>query len=188
MAMQHGVDNMAAVGAQHAAVIAHRFTGRALDQTVDGARGQLTEQAVLTVLTDRADHVIAFVGFGHQARDLFRRVLQVRVQGDDQIARDVAKPRHNRRVLAVVTVEQHGYDVAAFNLRGFGQHQRGIIATAIIHQQNFVGLAHRVTGGRCTADQFGQALLLVINRDYHGYFLYRRCTEHINVLQADGVR
>ena len=121
-------------------------------------------------------------------RDLFRRVLQVSVQGDDQIARDVAKPRHNRRVLAVVAVEQHGNNMAAFGLRGLGQHQRGIIATAIIYQQNFISLADRVAGGGCTTDQFGQALLLVINRDYHGNFLYRRCTEHINVLQADGVR
>ena len=37
MAMKHGVDNMAAVGAQHAAIIAHRFTGGALDKAVDGA-------------------------------------------------------------------------------------------------------------------------------------------------------
>ena len=37
VAMQHGVDNMTAVGAQHAAVIAHRFTGRTLDKTVDSA-------------------------------------------------------------------------------------------------------------------------------------------------------
>ncbi len=29
MAVQHGVDNMAAIGAQHAAVIAHRFAGGA---------------------------------------------------------------------------------------------------------------------------------------------------------------
>ncbi len=76
----------------------------------------LRNKAVLAVLTHGADHVIALIGFRHQARDLLRRVLQIGIQGDDQIARHVAEPGHNRRVLAVVAVEQHGNDVAAFGL------------------------------------------------------------------------
>lgn len=113
VAVKHGVDDVAAIGAQHAAVVAHRFTGGALDQTVDGARRQLTEQAVLAVLPHGADHVVAFVGFGDQTRDLLRRVLQISIQGNHQIARHVAEPGHNRRVLAVVTVEQYGNNVAS---------------------------------------------------------------------------
>ena len=66
MAVQHGVDNMAAIGAQHAAVIAHRFAGGALDQAVDGAGSQLAEQAILTILPYRTHHVVPFVGFGDQ--------------------------------------------------------------------------------------------------------------------------
>ena len=91
-------------------------------------------------------------------------------------------------MLAIVAVKQHRDDMAAFGLRSLGQHQGGVIAAAVIHQQDFVGFAQRLAGGGGAADQFGQALLLVINGDHHRNFLYRRRTEHINVLQADGAR
>ena len=165
VAVQHGIDNVATVGAQHAAVITHCFTGRALDKAVNGARRQLAEQAVLAVLANCAYHVIAFIGFRYQARDLFRRVLQVGIQSDNQVARYVAKASHNGGVLTVVTVKQYGYDVASFNLCGVSEHLGRIVAAAIIYQQNFVRLAHSVTGCRGAADQFRQALLLVVNRD-----------------------
>ena len=135
-----------------------------------------------------ADHVVAFVGFGDQTRDLFRRVLQISIQGNHQIARHVAEPGHDCRVLAVVTVEQYGNNVAALRLRGVGQHPRGVVTAAVVHQQNFISLAERLAGGSRAADQFRQALLLVIDRDHHGNFLHGRRAEHINVLQADGAR
>jgi hypothetical protein len=104
MAVEHGVDDMAAVGAQHAAVVAHRFTGGALDQAVDHLRRAFAEDAVLTVLAHGAHHVVAFIRLRHQARDLFRRVLQVGIKGNNQIAGHMAEAGHDRRVLAVVTV------------------------------------------------------------------------------------
>lgn len=75
MAVQHCFHNMAAVGAQHTAVVAHRFTGGALNQAVDHLRRRFAKHAVLTVLAHGADHVVTFIGFFHQAGDLFRRVL-----------------------------------------------------------------------------------------------------------------
>ena len=35
LAMQHGIDDVTAISAEHAAIIAHGFTGRALNQMVD---------------------------------------------------------------------------------------------------------------------------------------------------------
>lgn len=104
MAVEHGVDDMAAVSAQHAAVVAHRFAGGALDQAVDHLRRGFTEDAVLTVLADSAHHVVTFISLRHQPRDLLRRVLQVGVEGNNQIAGYMAEAGHDRRVLAVVTV------------------------------------------------------------------------------------
>ena len=132
MAVEHGVDDMAAIGTQHAAVVAHGFTGGSLNQAVNHLRGRFTEDAVLTVLAHGTDHVIAFIGFCHQPRDLFRRVLQVGIEGDDQIAGDMAETGHNRRVLAVVAVQQHRHHVAAFGFGGLGQHARGIVAAAVV--------------------------------------------------------
>ena len=83
VAVEHRVDNMAAVSAQHAAVVAHRFAGGALDQAVDHLRRGFTEDAVLTVLADSAHHVVTFISLRHQPRDLLRRVLQVGVKRND---------------------------------------------------------------------------------------------------------
>ena len=83
MAVEHGVDDMAAVSAQHAAVVAHRFAGGALDQAVDHLRRGFAEDAVLTVLADGAHHVVAFIRLLYQPRDLFRRVLQIGVERND---------------------------------------------------------------------------------------------------------
>ncbi|VEC84176.1 Uncharacterised protein [Raoultella ornithinolytica] len=84
MAIEHRVDNVAAIGAQHAAVVPHRFTGGALNQAVDHLRRAFTEEGVLAVLPNGTDHVVTFVRLRHQARDLFRWVLQVGIKGNNQ--------------------------------------------------------------------------------------------------------
>ena len=188
MAVKHRVDNMAAIGAQHAAVIAHRFTGGALNQTIDHPGGAFTEPGILAILTHGTDNVVAFVGLLHQARDLFRRVLQVSIEGDDQVAGDVAKTRHNCRVLAVVAVQQYRNYMAAFGFSGFSQHSRRVIAAAIVDQQNFILPTERRAGGIGTADKLRQALLLVIDRNNDRDLFHGRIAKHINVLTAGAVR
>ncbi|MNC53592.1 hypothetical protein D3C75_1030170 [compost metagenome] len=113
VAMQHGVDNVAAISTQHAAIITHRFTGGTLNQAVNHTRCALAKPGILAVLAHGTDHVIPFIGFGDQARDLFRRVLQIRIKGDNQIPGDMAKTGHNGVVLAVISVEQNRDDMAA---------------------------------------------------------------------------
>ncbi len=77
--------------------------------------------------------------------------------------------------------------MAAFGLRSLGQHQGGVIAAAVIHQQDFMKLPSVAGGGGAAGSQFGQAPARY-KRGSPQKLLYRRRTEHINVLQADGAR
>ena len=188
VAVEHRVDDMAAIGPQHAAVVTHRFTGGALDQAVDGLRRGFAEEGVLAVLTHGSDHVIALVRFLDQPRDLLRRVLQVGIKGNNQIAGDVAKARHDRRVLAVVAVQQHRHDVAAFGFGRRRQHEGGVIAAAVVDQQDFIFTPKGGAGGIRAANELWQTLLLVIHRDDHRDLLHGRISKHINVLTAGAER
>ena len=188
MAVEHRVDDMAAIGAQHAAIVAHRFTGGALDQAVDHLRGAFTEEGVLAVLAHGTDHVVALIGLLDQARDLFRRVLQVGIKGNDQVTGNVAEARHNRRVLTIVAVQQDRHHVAAFGLGGFGEHSRRVIAAAVVDQQNFILPSERRAGGVGAADKLRQALLFVIHRNNDRDLFHGRIAKHINVLTAGAVR
>ncbi|MNG87424.1 hypothetical protein D3C79_462270 [compost metagenome] len=153
VAVQHRFDNVAAIGAQHAAIVAHRFTGSALDHHIDDAGGAFTEPGVLTVGAHSADHVVTLFRHPHQPRDLFRRVLQVSIQRDHQIAAHLIETGHDCRVLPIVAVQQYGNDATAGLFGGSGQHIGRIVAAAVIDQDNFIGLGQLFTGGGGTFKQ-----------------------------------
>ena len=63
------------------------------------------EQGVLPFLPDGPDHVVPFLDLGHQLGDLLRRVLQVGVEGDHDLAAASFEGGEDRHVLAEVAVE-----------------------------------------------------------------------------------
>ncbi|MNC32650.1 hypothetical protein D3C75_810120 [compost metagenome] len=122
VAVQHRLNDMAAIGTQHASIVAHGFTGRALDHHIDHAGGRLAEPGVLTVGTHGTHHVITLFRYADQTGDFLRRVLQIGIQGDHQIAADLIETRHDGGMLAVVTVQQHGNNATPRLFRRGGQH------------------------------------------------------------------
>ncbi len=162
---EHGVDDGAAVGAQHAAVVGHCHAGGALHRQVDQARRPATEGRVLAVVTHGRHDVEAQGGLFHQARDLFRRVLQVGVEGDDHLAAALLEAGHDRCMLAVVTVEDHRYHVAAVFSGGVFKQLGRVVAATVIHQDDFVFVSQLLAGCRRATQQFRQALLFVVDRD-----------------------
>jgi hypothetical protein len=110
VAQQHGPDDVAAVGPQHAAVIVHHHAGGLLNGPVDQRRRGSPKQGILPVGTHRAHDVVPLVHGGRQPRNLFRRILQVRIQGDDDLAPDLLETGHDGGMLTVIAVEKDGDD------------------------------------------------------------------------------
>ena len=126
--------------------------------------------AVLALRADAADVVVAFVHLGQQLADIFRRVLQVGVQGDDALAAAVLEAGHDRHVLAEVAVEQHhARDVRAF-LELLAQDRGGAVAAAVVDEHDLVRDAEFVERGIEPVEQGLQALFFVVDGDDDGEF------------------
>lgn len=164
---QHRFDDAAPVGAQHAAVVVHGDPGGALHRQVHQARRPAPPGRVLALGADAADHVVALRGALHQARDFLRRVLQVGIEGDHQVSTGLFEAGEDRRVLAVVAVEDHRHHGAAVAFGGGLQEFRGAVAAAVVDQHDLEGAAQLQAGGLGAAQQFGQAGFLVVDRDHH---------------------
>ena len=79
------------------------------------------KKGVLPILADRAHHVDAPVHLPHQVGNLLRRVLQIGVEGDDDLPPALFQAGEDRGVLAVVAVEQHADDLG-LTVGGLGDH------------------------------------------------------------------
>nr|GFD49949.1 hypothetical protein [Tanacetum cinerariifolium] len=90
---------------------------------------------------------------------------QVSIQRDHEIAFALLEAGHDRRVLAVVAVEDDRDYRAAITLSSLEQYLGRVVTTAVVNQNDFVGLAHLRAGRFGTAQQFRQALFLVVDRD-----------------------
>ena len=168
-----GVDggyDVAAVGAQHAALVGHLDVGDALAQVVHGARCDVAPPAVVALFADAADVIVALVHFGEHLADFFRRVLQVGVQGDDALALAMLEAGHDRHVLAEVAVEQHDASDVRALLELLAQDGGGTVAAAVVDEDDLVRNAELVERGIEPVEQGLQALFLVVYRDDDGEF------------------
>ncbi len=133
-AAQDGVHHRAVVGPEHTAVIPHPHAGGPRRDPVNQAGSKLPETAVLAAHPDRADHVIAFPGLLHQAGDLLGGVLEVGVQGDDQVPPRFRQPRPDGGMLAVVPVEEDTHNLPGMLPGRLPDEGGGFIPAAVIHQ------------------------------------------------------
>jgi hypothetical protein len=97
--------------------------------------------------------------------DLFRRVLQVGVEGDDDVAAGLFEAGQDRHVLAVVAVEEHHAGHVRTLAVLLGQDRHRVVAAAVVDEDDFVGQAQLVHRGIQAREQVGQAGFLVIDRD-----------------------
>ena len=98
------IDDVAAVGAQHAALVGHVDARDAAAHRVHRARADAPERIVVPLAAHAADVVAALVHLREQLGDLLGRVLQVGVQRHDALAAHALEARHDRHVLAEVAV------------------------------------------------------------------------------------
>ena len=111
VALVDGVYHLPAVGPQHAAVVPQPGPGDPGHDYVHQMGGESAEQRVPAVLPPAAHGVVAFLQLGHQAGNLFRGVLQVRVQGDHHLAPGRLEAGKDGLVLAEVAVKLQGAQV-----------------------------------------------------------------------------
>ena len=103
-------DDVAVIGPQHAAVIMHVHAGHLVGGNVDYARSQAPECGVLALLAYGADHVVPLLDLCHQARNLLGGVLQIGIQGDDDLAVRHLECRQNGHMLAEIAVKFYHLD------------------------------------------------------------------------------
>ena len=115
-----------------------------------------------------ADVVVPGVHRGQQAADLLGRILQVGIERHDALAAHALEAGDDRRVLAVVGVEQHDARDVRPREELVLQQRRGAVAAAVVDEHHFVRDPQRVEGRIEAREERGQAGLLVVDRDDDG--------------------
>jgi hypothetical protein len=82
-----------------------------------------------------------------QARDLFGRVLEIRVEGDDHVPARMIQAGEYRRMLTVVPVQRDDSDGAVGCVQAAKHLQRPVRA-AVIHEDQLVRAARPFQDGR----------------------------------------
>ena len=131
------------------------------------ARSESAKQVVLPVGPHAAHHVETLLHGSDQPGDLLGRVLQVGVQGDDDLALGLLKSGHDGGMLAVVAIQENAHHPAVMFAGSGFNHVVGSIAAAVIHQDDFKRLPAAAAGRQAATDQFIQVRGLVENGNDH---------------------
>ncbi len=163
-----GVDDVAAVSAQHAALVGHVDVGDAPAHGVHRAGTEAPQRVVVPLEPHAADVVVALVHLGEQLADLLRRILQVRVQRDDALAAAALEARHDRHVLAEIAVQQdHAGDLRAPR-ELLAQQSRRAVAAAVVDEDHLVADAETVERRIQASEERRQPGFLVVHGNDDG--------------------
>ena len=167
------VDDVTIVGAQHAAVIAHVHTGHLVGGDVDDTRGGAAEQGVLPFPADRPDHVVPLFHLGDQHGNLFGGVLQVGVEGDDDLSAALLEGGKNRHVLAEIAVELDHPHFRESSCHALEDAERAV-AAAIVGENDLEAFADPLHDRIEAVDERREVQFLVEDRDDYGYVRFFR--------------
>ena len=162
------VDHLPRIGTQHAAEVGQPQPRDGDRDPVHEARGEPPEHGVLAVHPDSPDDVIPLGELGQQLGDLFGRILQVGVERDDHIARDVLEGREDRLVLAEIARQLEHPDAVGPLPRGLLQELERAVAAAVVDEDELVGMPRRVHDRGQPPQELRQVALLVVDRDDDG--------------------
>ena len=98
-------DDVAAVRAQHAALIGHLDARDPLAHAVHRPGGDSSPPRILARTPHAADVVVARVHCGEELGDLLGRILQIGVERDHALAARAIETGDDRHVLTVVRIE-----------------------------------------------------------------------------------
>ncbi len=112
------------------------------------------------------DVVVALIELVDQFADLLRRILQVGIQGDHELAARIGQARHHGRVLAEVGVEHHHPRLLRAQQELLPQQRDRTILAAVIDEHDFEGDLQRIEGRIQPREQGRQHGLFVVNRNH----------------------
>ena len=147
-----------------AVVIMQATAGRAADHPVEYTAGINLVPGIMASFFPAADHIVALIKFGEEARNLGRVVLKITVQGEDLFApRRLKSGREGRRLAEIAPKADRPQPMIAPGQGG--EHLPRTIATSIIHENEFdrppcAGGEH---GVELTVKR-GQAFCLIMHR------------------------
>ena len=105
VAAEYRIDDVAAIGPQHAAVVTDIDAAELAHKSIHQTRGRDAEHRVLTFAAHAAHDIAATLYRFEQLRDLFGRILQIRIERHDDIAARGRKAGADRGVLSVIAVQ-----------------------------------------------------------------------------------
>ena len=95
-------------------------------------------------------------------RQQFRRILQIGIDDQHEVAAHGGQPRRQRQLMSMVAGKPDGDDVAVFR-RELVDQLPGVVGRAVIDQDQFEPLAaQRAGGGRHLVVEFAQAFFFVV--------------------------
>src|SRR5579859_138366 len=155
----------ACVAAHHAALIGDAYRRDPFADLVDGLGKRTPPQRILTLLADGAHVVETFVQLADQLADFLRWVLQVRIQCHHILASRVGEPRHHRRVLAEIGMEQHHPRFVRTFLELLAQQRHRTVPAAVVHEHDLVANLQRIERRIESREQRRQYRLFVVHGD-----------------------
>ncbi len=158
---------VAAHGPQGAAEVLGAYAGDLADEPVAQQAGDLAnEQMVLAADPQAEDRVVTFLEFLEHDRDVGRIVLQIAVQGYDDVARGPVDAGLQGGRLAEVAAQADYLDQRVA-LRQFFQDLERAVAAAVVHEDDFIKQAQRVDGSVEPLMQLADVLPFVLDRNHH---------------------
>jgi hypothetical protein len=114
-----------------------------------------------------AHHIVALLNFLQEPGDLLGRILQVPVEGDDDLPLRPFKTRKDRHMLAVIAVETNDFDRRMELIQPLQELCR-VIGTAIIDEEHLVALTHPMEGAHQPVSQRFERRCLIQDRHDDG--------------------
>ena len=111
---------------------------------------------------------MAFAHFRDQLADFLRRILQVGVERDDDVAAAVLETGHDRHVLAGIGGKQDDAGDIGPRLELLAQDRRRAVAAAVVDEDDLVGFAQGVERRVKAGEQRRESGFLVVDGDDDG--------------------
>jgi hypothetical protein len=92
------------------------------------------------------DDVITLLSLPHQSRNHLWRVLQIRIEGNNDVTPGARKASEDRAVLAVVAIQEDADDFVPITLRRLADKFRGGVTTPIINKDKLKTKSHASAG------------------------------------------
>ena len=144
------LENLGAIGFEGGAEVAQFDAGRAGHQPVGDTRGKLAGDGVVdAVLAPTAGDVVAFFDLLEEGWDVFRVMLEVAIERDDNLTLSFVESGGQRGGLSEVAAETDDFQTV-IGLDEVGEQIEAAISGSIIDEDDLVRLLHRLEHGRET--------------------------------------